>query len=334
MADPLARRRVALSATLITLMAGMLLALPAAAQKPRGSARVGLLVPIESPSQTQAFRRGLEELGYVSGQNVSIEYRSAQGQFDQLPRLAAELVRLEVDVIVTLFTQASIAAKQATERVPIVMIGVADPVGAGLVRSLSRPGGNVTGTSSIAGDIVGKQFEALKPIVRPSASVAVLWNPANEVFQASMRREAESTARSLGMRLRFVDVRADAEVERAFATIAEQGSEAVVIFADPVLVQSHRHIAEQAFQRRLPSVGSSRAFAEAGGLIGYGPTYAGLARRAAHFVDKILKGGKPADLPVEQPTTFELAINLKTAKGLGIAIPPALLIRADHVIEP
>ena len=314
-------------------MALLLCVAPVAAQKPRAITRIGFLAPTDSGSAWPAFRRGIQELGYVEGQNVVIEYRSAQGQFDRLPRLASELVRLDVDVMVTVFTQASLAGKQATQKIPIVMIGVADPVGVGLVGSLARPAGNVTGTSSVAADIVGKQFEALKQVVRPTAKVAVLWNPANPIFQASQRREAENAGRALGMRLRFVEVRAGDEVDRAFAAISDEATEAVVVLADPVLVQSRRRIAEQAAQRHLPSVGEAAAYAEAGGLIGYGPSYSDLSRRAAYFVDKILKGGKPADLPVEQPTRFELVINLKTAKLLGLTIPPSLLLRADQVIQ-
>jgi ABC-type uncharacterized transport system substrate-binding protein len=305
----------------------------AAAQKTRAIKRIGLLAPTDSGAVPPAFRRGMQELGYVENQNVAIEYRSARGQFDQLPRLAAELAGLDLEVMVTVFTQATLAAKQATQKTPIVMIAVADPVGAGLVTSLSRPGGNITGTSSIAGDIVGKQFEALREIARPGARVAVLWNPANAIFQVAMRQAAEHAGRSLGLQLRFLEVRASDDVDRAFADRSIRVIEAIVVLTDPVLVQSRRRIAELAARHHLPSVGESSAYAEVGGLIGYGPSYSDLARRAAHFVAKILRGTKPADLPVEQPTKFELVINLKTAKAMGLTIPPSLLQRADQVIE-
>jgi ABC-type uncharacterized transport system substrate-binding protein len=314
---------------------GALLAAPrvAGGEKVRAVASIGFLTPSDLPGIRERFREGLHTLGHVENQTFMIEYRSAHGRFDELPMLASELVRLDVDVIVAFVTQAALAAKRVTPTIPIVMIGVADPVGVGLVASLARPGGNVTGTSSIATDLVGKQFEALKDIVRPSAKVAVLWNPANAVFQAAERKQAEAVGRSLGMRLRFVEVRSDDEVDRAFATVSAEASDAVMVFADPLLAQIGSRITQQATQRHLPSVGALRAYAEAGGLMAYGPNYSDLTWRAAYYVDKILKGAKPADLPVEQPTKFELVINLKTAKALGLTLPPSLLLRADQVIE-
>src|SRR5262245_51683569 len=283
-------------AILIVLL--LLLAANVDAQKTRALARIGFLTPTDSGSAEPAFRRGMQELGYVEGQNLVIESRSAHGQFDQLPRLASELAQRDVDVVVAVFTQASIAAKQATRKIPVVMIGVADPVGAGLAASLSRPAGNLTGTSSIASDIVGKQLEVISEIVRPLTKVAVLWNPSNSIYQTSQRREVENAGRSLGMRVRFVEVRTGSELERTFVAISNDATEAVVVLADPVLAQNHRRIAEEAVRRRMPSVGSAGAYAEVGGLVGYGPSYSELSRRAAYFVDRILKGAKPADLPI------------------------------------
>ncbi len=320
-------------ALILALVLAVVLVAPLAAQKPRAIVRVGFLTPADVSPILEAFRGGLGDLVYVENQNVVIEYRSAQGRFERLPGLASELVRLDVDVIVAFVTQASLAAKQATQRVPIVMVGVAAPVGVGLVTSLARPGGNVTGTSSIAADVVGKQFEALKETVPSADKVAVLWNPANSVFQALQRKDAESAGRTLGLHLHFVDARTADELGPAFAAISRERPDALVVLADPVFVSLRREIAQRAAQLRLASVSGDRNYADAGVLMTYGPNYADLSRRAAYFVDKILKGAKPGDLPVEQPTKFELVINLKTAKALGLTIPPSLLLRADQVIE-
>jgi putative ABC transport system substrate-binding protein len=317
--------------TVLLLLAALVM--PAAAQKPAPIAKIGFLTPAEAPPIREALRQGLQELGYAESRNVLIEYRSAQGDFNRLPILAAELVRLEVDVIVAFVTQASLAAKQATQRVPIVMVGVADPVGTGLVTSLSRPGGNVTGISSIAAEVVGKHFEALKEVAPSAGKVAVLWNPANSIFQATQRKAAERAGRALGMRLRFVDARTANEVDAAFAALSRERPDALVVLVDPVFAPLSSRIAQQAIQLRLPSVSGSADFVEAGGLMTYGPSYFDLTKRAAYFVDKILKGVKPADLPVEQPTKFEFAINKRTAKTLGLTIPTSLLLRMDHVID-
>jgi putative ABC transport system substrate-binding protein len=238
---------------------------PVAAQKPGAIARIGFLSPVEIPSVREALRQGLQELGYVETQNVVIEYRSAQGRFDQLPSLASELVRLDVDVIVAFLTQAALAAKQATRRIPIVMVGVADPVGVGLVTSLSHPAGNVTGTSSTAADVVGKQLETLKESVPRAVKFAVLWNSANTVFQAAQRKDAEKAGRALGIRLHFVDVRTADELDGAFAVISRERPDGLVILVDPVFVRLGKRIAEQAAQLHLPSVSGSTDYAEAGG---------------------------------------------------------------------
>ncbi len=322
--------------TFLGTLAGGLLAAPltaADAQQAGKVPRIGYLSPTLSHPAEASFREGLRELGYVEGQNIAIEFRSAQGNYDRLPGLAAELVRLKVDVIVAIVTQASLAVKQATSSIPIVMVGVADPVGVGLVTSLAHPGGNVTGSSSLAAGVVGKQFEALKETARSAVKIAVLWNPANSAFQTLQRKEAENAGRELGMRLHFVEARTADELGPAFAAISRVRAEALVVLVDPVFARLGSQIAHQAAQLHLPSVGGERNYADAGGLLTYGPRYSDVWKRAAYFVDKILKGAKPSDLAVEQPTKFELVINLKTAKALGLTIPPSLLQRADQVIE-
>jgi putative ABC transport system substrate-binding protein len=259
--------------------------------------------------------------------------RWAEGRFDRLPQLAAELVRLNVDVMVTAVTEASLAAKAATSTIPIVMAGVGDPVAVGLVASLARPGGNVTGTAGMSADLVGKQLELLKDIDPALSRVAVLWNPANAAFQALQVHEAETAARRTGMQLRFVEARDPSAFSDAFATIRREQVQALLILGDPVYRAHRDALAAHAMKQRLVAVSGTRAFVEAGGLAGYGPSFPDLSRRAATYVDKLLKGGKPADLPVEQPTRFELVVNLKTAKALGVTIPPTVLARADEVIE-
>jgi putative ABC transport system substrate-binding protein len=284
-------------------------------------------------ARIEAFRQGLRELGYVEGQTIKIEYRWADGKFDKLPDLAADLVHNSVDVIVAGATQASIAAKKSTTTIPIVMIGVSDPVGAGLVTSLARPGTNVSGTSSMTAEIVGKQLELLKETIPNVARVAALWNPANPIFQALQVKETENAARALGIRLRFIEARDPNEIDRAFANIAQEGLKAVVVLGDPVFTSHRKRISDLAAKRRLPAIGGTRDHVEAGGLMGYGPSYADMYRRTAYYVDRILKGAKPGDLPVEQPTKFELVISLKTAKQIGLTIPPNVLARADRVIK-
>jgi putative ABC transport system substrate-binding protein len=284
-------------------------------------------------ARIEAFRQGLRELGYVEGQTIKIEYRWADGKFDKLPDLAADLVHNSVDVIVAGATQASIAAKKSTTTIPIVMIGVSDPVGAGLITSLARPGTNVSGTSSMTAEIVGKQLELLKETIPNVARVAALWNPANPIFQALQVKETENAARALGIRLRFIEARDPNEIDRAFANIAQEGLKAVVVLGDPVFTSHRKRISDLAAKRRLPAIGGTRDHVEAGGLMGYGPSYADMYRRTAYYVDRILKGAKPGDLPVEQPTKFELVISLKTAKQIGLTIPPNVLVRADKVIR-
>jgi putative ABC transport system substrate-binding protein len=322
--------------TVLTLCAVLFaLCVPAWAQQPGKIPRIGFLLPY-SPgpdARVEAFRQGLRELGYVEGQNITLEYRWADGKFERLPDLAADLVRLKVDVIVAAVTQASLAAKQAASAIPIVMVGVSDPVGTGLVISLARPGANITGTSSMTAEVVGKQLELLKETVPKISRVAALWNPANPIFQAIQRKETEVAARALGMQLRILEARGPDEIDRAFAAMAKEHTKALLVLGDPVFISHRKRIADLAANGHLPAVSGTREFVDAGGLMAYGPSFSDMYRRAAYYVDRILKGTKPADLPVEQPTKFELIINLKTAKQIGLTIPPNVLARADKVIR-
>ncbi|HET8564415.1 MAG TPA: ABC transporter substrate-binding protein, partial [Candidatus Binatia bacterium] len=250
-----------------------------------------------------------------------------------LPDLAVELVRLKVDIVVAVVTQASLAAKKATGRIPIVMIGVSDPVGSGLVTSLARPGANITGTSSMTAEVVGKQLELLKETLPKVSRVAALWNPANPIFQAIQLRETEDAARALGVRLQLVEARGPDEIDLAFAAVARERTRALLLLNDPVFNAHRKRIADLSAKHRLPAVSGTLEYTEAGGLMAYGPSFPDMYRRAATYVDKIFKGAKPAELPVEQPTKFELVINLKTAKQIGLTIPPNVLARADKVIK-
>ena len=279
------------------------------------------------------FRRGLRELGYEEGRNIVVEYRFAEGKFDRLDQLAAELVRLNVDVIVSVVTQASVAAKHATSTIPIVIVSVADPVGAGLVASLARPGANVTGTSAMTSEVIGKSLALLKQTVPIVSPVAVLWNPNNVTYQGQILRETEMAAGKLGVELQTFGVRAPDDFDRTFAAITGARAAALLVLPDPLFSAYTARIAELADKSRLPAMYGLKEDVIAGGLLAYGPKYPDLYRRAASYVDKILKGAKPADLPVEQPTKFEFAINLKTAKALGLTIPPGILAIADEVIE-
>ena len=309
----------------------------AAAQPPEKVSQVGYINP-GSPSDQlrqrrfEAFRQGLRELGYVEGRNIAIDSRWAEGKDDRYPTLAADLVRLKVDVIVTLGGAATKATQQVTRTIPIVMSLVNDPVGSGLVPSLARPGGNVTGTSLMAPDLVGKQLGVLKEIVPNVSRVAVLRQPGNPASAAQLR-EAEATARTLGIRLQTFEARNPQEIDSAFTAMTREGAGALVILTDSIFTNQRGQIADRAAQRRLPAVFGNSEHVVAGGLIGYSASFLDLERRAAVFVDKILKGAKPGDLPIEQPTKFELVINLKTAKALGLTIPQSLLLRADQVIE-
>jgi putative ABC transport system substrate-binding protein len=280
----------------------------------------------------EAFRQGLRELGYVEGQTITIESRWTEGKDDRLPALAADLVRSKVDVIFTQGGAATQAAQQATRTIPIVMSLVNDPVGSGLVASLARPGGNVTGLTIISPDLQGKRLELLKEVVPRVSRVALLRNPDNPA-DAAMLREVEAAARARGVQLQTLEARNQQEIERAFAAMIRERAGALLILPDAIFQTQRRQIAELAAKGRLPAVGRMREDAEAGCLMAYGANYRDLVRRAATFVDKILKGAKPGDLPVEQPTQFELVINLNAAKAIGLTIPPSLLLRADQIID-
>jgi putative tryptophan/tyrosine transport system substrate-binding protein len=307
--------------------------LAAGAQQPGRVARIGYLSPAVTSPRDQAFRQRLQELGYVEGKNIVVEYRFAEGNFDRLRALAEELVRLEVDVIVAVVTQATLAAKHATKTIPIVFAAVSDPLGTGLVVSLARPGGNVTGTAGMSADVVGKSLELLKEVAPAVSRVAVIWNPDNAIYQAQMLRDTQLAAGRLEIELRIIAIRGAHELEPTFADIARTQVGALIVFGDPVYLPHAARMADLANKSRLPAMYSIREYAVAGGLMAYGASFPALFRRAADYVDRILKGAKPADLPVEQPTKFEFVINLKSAKALGITIPPTLLATADEVIE-
>ena len=319
--------------TTVVILCAMLLALgvPARAQQPKKVPRIGWLGAARtSSSRIEAFRQGLHELGYAEGKNIFIEYRYAEGKLDRLPALAAELVRLKVDVIIAGSPQATRSAKQATSTIPIVMAFDDDPVRQGFVTSLARPGGNVTGLATLAPEISGKQLEILKEIVPNLSRVAVLSNiSANTLF----RGEVESPAAAFGVKLQYLDVANPKDFETAFRAASKGHAQAVLVLPGPVINAQRKQIAELTAKNRLPAIFPSPEYLDVGGLMSYGASVADSYHRAATYVDKILKGARPADLPVEQPTKFELVINLKTAKPLGLTIPPNVLVRADKVIK-
>jgi putative ABC transport system substrate-binding protein len=325
--------------TFLTGTGAVLLAAPLAADAQQAAkvARIGYLAInlAASPHLTEAFRQGLRDLGYVEGRNVVIEYRDAEGKPERLPALAAELVALKVDVIVAPPTVAVLAAKQATKTIPIVFAVAADPVGSGLVTSLARPGGNVTGLSFLAPELVGKGLELLTLAVPGVSRVAALWQPgaSGERTDKDLLKAAEVAARALGVRLQFVEARGPTDFDRAFSDMTRARVGALTVLGSNMFLTERRRLVDLAAKNRLRAVYPQREFVDAGGLMAYGSNVADLFRRAATYVDKILKGTKPADLPVEQPTKFELVINLKTAKALGLTIPPSLLARADEIIQ-
>jgi putative ABC transport system substrate-binding protein len=310
----------------------------AAAQSPAKGPRVGYLSPGSSSDPArlrrfEAFRDGLRELGYVEGRNIAIESRWADGKYERYPALTGDLIRSKVDVIVVVGGAATQAARQVTKTIPIVMSVVVDPVSSGLVASLARPGGNVTGITIMAPDLVGKQLELLKEAIPKLSRVALLWNPDNP-GSAPQLRQAEAAARALAVRLQALEARNPQEIDNAFAAMTRERADAFLILADAILgLNQRKQIAELAAKARMPAVYGVTEYAEAGGLMVYGANLLDLERRAATYVDKILRGAKPADLPVEQPTKFELVINLKTAKALGLTIPQSILGRADEVIQ-
>ena len=281
----------------------------------------------------EGLRQGLRERGYIEGQNIVIEYRFSEDRNDRLPSLAAELVALKVQLIVASGTPASFAAKQATSTIPIVMGALAaNPVETGLVASLARPGGNITGMTMMTSDLAGKRLELLKSLVRGLSLVAVFWNPLNPTY-GPVLKELEAVAATVGVRLQRLEVRAPGDLEGAFKTAIRQPAGALIVPGDPLTANRFKMVADLALKYRLPTTADGKEFVEAGGLLSLGPDTVDLYRRAAAHVDKILKGAKPADLPMEQPTKFDLAVNLKTAQELGLTVPQTVLIRATHVIQ-
>jgi putative ABC transport system substrate-binding protein len=324
---------------LAAMLGLVLLVTPLADAQPAGRVyRIGYLTagsPTGDTRARDALLEGLRELGWVEGRNIVIEQRFAEGRLDRFPDLAAELVRLKVDVIAASTASPVMAARNATATIPIVMLAVTDPVGRGLVASLSRPGGNVTGVAyGVGTDTFGKGLELLKEAVPRVRRVAVLSNP-DSPGQLLMTTHIKGAARSLGLEIQLVEARGPAQFDAAFAAMARGGAEALLVVTDPtyLLPGAAARLADLAARGRLPSMHAQRPPVEAGGLMSYGPSIVALFRRGAVFVDRILKGARPADLPVEQPTKFELVINLKTAKALGLTIPPAVLARADEVIQ-
>ena len=323
----------------VAALAGGLLSAPlaAGAQQPTNVFRIGILgtYPPTTPEFAhvwEAFFQGLRARGYVEGQNLVVERRFMEGKVELLPQLAAELVRLNVGVIVAGGQPPPVAAKRATATIPIVMTNFSDPVGLGLVTSLSRPGGNITGLAFLTVELVGKQLQLLKEAVPRLSRVGLLTNPSNP-GAARQRTGAETTARSLGLQLQVLEVQRPEELAGAFTAMTREHAGAVLLPGDSLFFHHGTQIADLALKSRLPALFTPREFAEAGGLLAYGADLGDVYRRAAVYVDKILKGARPGDLPIEQPTKFELIINLKTAKTLGLTIPPSLLQRADQVIE-
>jgi len=322
---------------LIIVVFASLLGVPLASlgQQPAKVARVGFLeasTPSAIAARVEAFRQGLRDLGYVEGKNVVIEYRYAEGNFDRLPALAAELVRLNVNVIVTGGPTAIPAAKAATTAIPIVMAFDTDPVGSGFAASLAKPGGNITGLSTLAPELSAKQIELLKEIVPKLARVAVL-GTASRPGSAHALREVENAAKALKVQVQFQDVVDPKGIDAAFLAARKGGADAVLVLGSPLFNANRTELTELASKSRYPVIYDRAEFVEAGGLMTYSVSLADLARRAATYVDKILKGAKPADVPIEQPTKFDLVVNMKTAKALGIKIPNSVLAQATRVIE-
>ena len=325
------KRRVFVSTVGMGLLAAPL---RLAAQQPKRVPRVGYLfsfTPAEAKHLWEACRQGLRELGYVEGQNIALEPRWADGGYERLPELAAELVRLNVDVIVSAATPASRAAKAVTSSIPIVIVAVADPVKVGLIASLARPGANVTGLSLFTSELSGKRLELLGQVAHAMPRVAILMNPDNQ-SNAVFLEETRVAAQRLAVQLQLLEARNPREIERVFDAAGERAA-ALIVFDDPVLWSHRKQIVALAAKRRLPAIYGYSEFVDDGGLLSYGPDRVDQYRRTGVYVDKILKGAKPADLPVEQPTKFDLVINMKTVKALGLTIPPALRLQADRLVE-
>jgi putative ABC transport system substrate-binding protein len=310
-------------------------AVVAEAQQPKKVPRIRYLAGASHAAiafRLEAFRQGLRELGYLEGKNIGIEYRYSEGNFRRQKELAFELARANVDVIVTSGPASTRAAKEATATIPIIMTFDSDPVGSGSVASLARPGGNITGLSTLAPEISGKQLELLKEIVPKLSRVAVIGSSANP-GNAQVLKGMEAAAQVFSVKLQYLDILDPKELEAAFRTASNERADAMVVLAGTIIIAQRARIADLAIKSRLPSIYERREFVEAGGLMSYGISIIELDRRAATYVDKILKGAKPADLPVEQPTKFEMVINLKTAKQIGLTVPPNVLARADKVIK-
>jgi putative tryptophan/tyrosine transport system substrate-binding protein len=315
-------------------LGAMLLALSvtADAQQLKKVPRIGFLTLVPSPSAREVFQQGLRDLGYVEGQNIVIEYRHATGRAERLPELAAELVRFNVDVIVVAASQSTLAAKKATQTIPVIFTGVGDPVAQGLVASLARPGGNITGLASLSPEVGGKRLELLKEVVPAASRVAILWNPTNSSNSLQIK-EISSAAKALSLKILSLEAPKPDDLEPAFVAMVRERADALSVFADPFLGIQRARLAQLAAKNRLPAMYGNSEYVEAGGLMSYAPSFSDMHRRAATFVDKILKGAKPADLPVEQPMKFEFVINLKAAKRIRLTIPPSVLARADRGIK-
>jgi putative ABC transport system substrate-binding protein len=315
----------------IFLLAAVIL-LPSLAQGQTRADRIGYLAATPQPHLSEAFRRGLGDLGWIEGKNIIIEYRDAGGRIERLPQLAAQLVSLNVDLIVAQAGPETAAAKQATKTIPIVFLVHGDPVGGGHVVSLAKPGGNVTGTGGFFPELTAKRLELLKQTVRGLSRVAVLWNAANPIKHLDWKA-TQAAGQTLALTIQSLKLRSEDDFPDVFNAMRKDRPEALLVIEDPVMFHRRSLIVEFAATERVPAIYGLREFAEAGGLMTYGPDLTDMFRRGAVQVDKILKGAKPADLPVQQPTKFEFVINLKTAKVLGLSIPPSLLLRADQVIE-
>jgi putative ABC transport system substrate-binding protein len=325
------------SARMFWLLCAMLLALslPAAAQQTGKVPRIGFLGNSTAALEANLiapFREGLHDLGYVEGKNIVIEWRWAEGKYERFPSLIAELIATKVDLIVTAGTPATIALKKATTTLPLVMIAVGDPVGSGLIASLAHPGGNLTGLTSISPELDGKRLELLREVVPKISHVAVLWNPTSPL-QVAAERETQAAAQAMKIKVLSLGVQAEEQFDNAFATILRERPGALLVLADRLFLHHRARIMDFATKHHLPGVHAYVELVEAGGLMSYGPSYAGMHRRAAYFVDRILKGTKPADLPVEAPAKFELVVNLKAAKQIGLTVPQSVLYRADKVIR-
>jgi putative ABC transport system substrate-binding protein len=326
-------RKKAICLALSTML--FAISFPVLAQQPKKLHRIGILLVGSSSFYSawiDVFRQGLKEFGYIEGKNIGIEYRYAEGKADRLPALAAELVGLKLDVVFTSSTPSVLAVKKATSTIPIVFVSTSDPVASGLVTSLARPGGNITGLTIIGVELSGKRLELLKEAVSSVTRVAFLWNSANPA-QGLQWKETQAAAQALRLQLQSLEVRSSNDFDNAFEAALKERAQALITAPEPLINTHLKRIVEFAIKNRLPAMYASPQFVDAGGLMSYAPDYTAQYRRAATYVDKILKGAKPGELPVEQPTKFEFVINLTTAKQIGLTIPPNVLARADKVIR-